>query len=175
MPKGQDSSTQQGRESLKSDKSDGTQPGESVSNKQFRKELHHTQSADYNELEMHNGNIFNIVNNNNAHKKSKSKSTDDMRIENEHNGGISLDSSTLKRMLKPMSSIDSPVTSPEMTRKRHSHYHYYPSSNNNQRYYIPGADNENYARPYRPSYNNKYPGCRSAQEIGRPCMGNSFL
>lgn len=170
MQKGQDSSTQQGRESLKSE---GTQAGESLSNKHFRKELFHTKSADYTELEMQNGNIFNIVNNNNSHKKSKSKSTDDMRIENAQNGGISLDPSTLKRMLKPMSSVDSPVTSPEMTRKRHSHhYHYHPPSNNNQRYHMPEADNENYAHPYRPPYNNKYPGCRSAHDMGRPYMGN---
>lgn len=173
MQKGQDSSTQQlGRENLKSE---GTQAGESLSNKHFRKELHHTKSADYTELEMQNGNIFNIVNNNNSHKKSKSKSTDDMRIENAQNGGINLDPSTLKRMLKPMSSIDSPVTSPEMTRKRHSHhYHYHPPSNNNQRYHMPEADNENYAHPYRPPYNNKYPGCRNAHDMGRPYMGNCF-
>ncbi|XP_025074784.1 protein still life, isoform SIF type 1 isoform X1 [Pogonomyrmex barbatus] len=119
---------------------------------------------------MQNGNLFNIVNNNHGHK-SKSKSTDDMRIENAQNG-ISLDSNTLKRMLKPMPSIDSPVTSPEMTRKRHSHhsYHYHPS-NNNQKYMMQEVDNENYAHPYRAPYNNKFQGSRSAHDMSRQYSG----
>ncbi|XP_065201783.1 protein still life, isoform SIF type 1 isoform X2 [Planococcus citri] len=37
--------------------------------------------------------------------------------------GMNVDSNTLKRMLKPMPSLESPVTSPEMSRRR---YHYYP-------------------------------------------------
>ncbi|XP_025074786.1 protein still life, isoform SIF type 1 isoform X3 [Pogonomyrmex barbatus] len=120
---------------------------------------------------MQNGNLFNIVNNNHGHK-SKSKSTDDMRIENAQNG-ISLDSNTLKRMLKPMPSIDSPVTSPEMTRKRHSHhsYHYHPS-NNNQKYMMQEVDNENYAHPYRAPYNNKFQGSRSAHDMSRQYSGD---
>ncbi|XP_066583859.1 protein still life, isoform SIF type 1 [Prorops nasuta] len=159
-----DSCQQNGTELLKSE---GTQAGGTLQNKILRKEqLHHTRSADYTELEMQNGNIFNIVNNNHS-RKSKSKSTDDMRIENAQNGGINLDSNTLKRMLKPMSSIDSPVTSPEMTRKRHGHhsYHYHPS-NNNQKYVIPDTENENYAHPYRTPYNNKFQGSRSVHDIG---------
>lgn len=36
---------------------------------------------------------------------------------------MSVDSNTLKRMLKPMPSLESPVTSPEMSRRR---YQYYP-------------------------------------------------
>ncbi|XP_076397977.1 guanine nucleotide exchange factor still life isoform X9 [Megachile rotundata] len=168
----QDTSTQQnGGETLKSE---GTQAGGTLQNKSLRKEqLHHTKSADYTDLEMQNGNIFNIVNNNHGGKKSKSKSTDDMRIENAQNGGISLDSNTLKRMLKPMSSIDSPVTSPEMTRKRHSHhsYHYHPS-NNNQKYVMQETDNENYAHPYRaPPYTNKFQASRSVHDIGRQYAG----
>ncbi|XP_032674979.1 protein still life, isoform SIF type 1 isoform X12 [Odontomachus brunneus] len=167
----QDTSTQQnGTEMLKSE---GTQAGGTLQSKSLRKEqLHHTKSADYTELEMQNGNIFNIVNNNHGGHKSKSKSTDDMRIENAHNGGISLDSNTLKRMLKPMPSIDSPVTSPEMTRKRHSHhsYHYHPS-NNNQKYVMQEVDNENYAHPYRAPYNNKFQGSRSAHDMSRQYAG----
>lgn len=153
-------------------KSEGTQAGGTLQSKSLRKEqLHHTKSADYTELEMQNGNIFNIVNNNHGHR-SKSKSTDDMRIENAQNGGISLDSNTLKRMLKPMPSIDSPVTSPEMTRKRHSHhsYHYHPS-NNNQKYVMQEVDNENYAHPYRAPYNNKFQGSRSAHDMSRQYSG----
>ncbi|XP_072764559.1 protein still life, isoform SIF type 1 isoform X2 [Anoplolepis gracilipes] len=166
----QDTSTQQnGTEMLKSE---GTQAGGTLQSKLLRKEqLHHTKSADYTELEMQNGNLFNIVNNNHGHR-SKSKSTDDMRIENAQNGGISLDSNTLKRMLKPMPSIDSPVTSPEMTRKRHSHhsYHYHPS-NNNQKYMMQEVDNENYAHPYRAPYNNKFQGSRSVHDMSRQYTG----
>ncbi|XP_012537847.1 protein still life, isoform SIF type 1 isoform X4 [Monomorium pharaonis] len=165
----QDTSTQQnGIEMLKSE---GTQAGGTLQSKSLRKELHHTKSADYTELEMQNGNLFNIVNNNHGHR-SKSKSTDDMRIENAQNG-ISLDSNTLKRMLKPMPSIDSPVTSPEMTRKRHSHhsYHYHPS-NNNQKYMMHEVDNENYAHPYRAPYNNKFQGSRSVHDMSRQYSGD---
>lgn len=154
-------------------KSEGTQAGGTLQNKSLRKEqLHHTKSADYTDLEMQNGNIFNIVNNNHSGKKSKSKSTDDMRIENAQNGGISLDSNTLKRMLKPMPSIDSPVTSPEMTRKRHSHhnYHYHPS-NNNQKYIMQETENENCAHLYRPTYNNKFQTTRSVHDMGRQYAG----
>lgn len=161
-------------------KSEGTQAGGTLQNKSLRKEqLHHTKSADYTDLEMQNGNIFNIVNNNHSGKKSKSKSTDDMRIENAQNGGISLDSNTLKRMLKPMSSIDSPVTSPEMTRKRHSHhnYHYHPS-NNNQKYVMQETENENCAHLYRAPYNNKFQASRSVHDMGRQYTGtydNNFI
>ncbi|XP_015436114.1 PREDICTED: protein still life, isoform SIF type 1-like [Dufourea novaeangliae] len=163
----QDTSTEQnGTEMLKSE---GTQAGGTLQNRSSRKEqLHHTKSADYTDLEIQNGNIFNTVNNNHGGKKPKSKSTDDMRIENAQNGGISLDSNTLKRMLKPISSIDSPVTSPEMTRKRHSHhsYHYHPS-NNNQKYVMQETENENYAHPYRAPYSNKFQASRSVHDMGR--------
>ncbi|XP_033364563.1 protein still life, isoform SIF type 1 isoform X3 [Bombus vosnesenskii] len=168
----QDSSTQQNSTEML--KSEGTQAGGTLQNKSLRKEqLHHTKSADYTDLEIQNGNIFNIVNNNHSGKKSKSKSTDDMRIENAQNGGISLDSNTLKRMLKPMSSIDSPVTSPEMTRKRHSHhnYHYHPS-NNNQKYVMQETENENCAHLYRVPYNNKFQASRSVHDMGRQYTGD---
>ena len=47
---------------------------------------------------------------------------------------MNVDSNTLKRMLKPMPSFESPVTSPEMSRRR---YHYYPLNPNvgNMGYY----------------------------------------
>ncbi|XP_050474774.1 protein still life, isoform SIF type 1 isoform X5 [Bombus huntii] len=168
----QDSSTQQNSTEML--KSEGTQAGGTLQNKSLRKEqLHHTKSADYTDLEIQNGNIFNIVNNNHSGKKSKSKSTDDMRIENAQNGGISLDSNTLKRMLKPMSSIDSPVTSPEMTRKRHSHYNYhYHPSNNNQKYVMQETENENCAHLYRAPYNNKFQASRSVHDMGRQYTGS---
>ncbi|XP_078039922.1 guanine nucleotide exchange factor still life isoform X3 [Augochlora pura] len=167
----QDTGTQQnGPEMLKSE---GTQAGGTLQNKSLRKEqLHHTKSADYTDLEIQNGNIFNIVNNNHSSKKPKSKSTDDMRIENAQNGGISLDSNTLKRMLKPISSIDSPATSPEMTRKRHSHHSYYHPSNNNQKYVMQESENENYAHPYRAPYSNKFQASRSVHDMGHQYIGS---
>jgi len=61
----------------------------------------------------------NMINNNNMvnNKRNKfSKSTEDVR--DGHQRELSLDSGTLKRMLKPMTSNESPVTSPEMTRRR---------------------------------------------------------
>ncbi|XP_050342457.1 protein still life, isoform SIF type 1 isoform X3 [Nymphalis io] len=56
---------------------------------------------------MHNHNVIN--NNTSGSRRTKSKSTEDMNM----------DSSTLKRMLKPMPSTESPVTSPEMGRRRY--------------------------------------------------------
>ncbi|XP_043277987.1 protein still life, isoform SIF type 1 isoform X3 [Venturia canescens] len=172
--KHQDSGTQQNgsggeRETLKSE---GTQAGGTLQNKSMRKEqLHHTKSADYTELEMQNGNIFNIVNNNHNGRKSKSKSTDDMRIENAQNGCISLDPITLKKMLKPIPSIDSSVTSPEMTMKRHHTINYYHPNNNNQKYMPSEAENENYVDHHRRPYNNKCQVSRSVHELGRPYTG----
>lgn len=126
---------------------------------------------------MQNGNFYNTMNNNNHGRKLKSKSTDDMRIENAQNGGINLDPNTLKRMLKPISSIDSPATSPEMTRKRHIHshsYHYHPN-NNNQKYMQLEAENENYVHAYRSPYNNKYQGSRNAHDMGRQYSGSQGI
>lgn len=51
----------------------------------------------------------NVINNN---TRRKTKSTEDMNV----------DTSTLKRMLKPMPSTESPVTSPEMGRRRYNYY-----------------------------------------------------
>lgn len=45
--------------------------------------------------------------------------------------GMSLDSNTLKRMLKPMPSAESPVTSPEMGRRRYNYYNHHHHHNNN--------------------------------------------
>ncbi len=40
---------------------------------------------------------------------------------------MKVDANTLKRMLKPMPSLESPVTSPEMSKRR---YHYHPLNSN---------------------------------------------
>jgi T-lymphoma invasion and metastasis-inducing protein 1 len=73
----------------------------------------------------------------NGSKRNKSKSTEDMNIGKENilsivakkkiNIHIVADTGTLKRMYKPMQSTESPVTSPEMGRRR---YNYYNSATN---------------------------------------------
>lgn len=83
-------------------KSEGTQAGGTL------QQSHTTKSTTSTGTEMHH----NIINNNT--RRSKSKSTEDMNIFSE--------SSTLKRMMKPMPSTESPVTSPEMTRRRYNYY-----------------------------------------------------
>ncbi|CAB0043988.1 unnamed protein product, partial [Trichogramma brassicae] len=230
---------------------------------QHRKEqLQHTRSADYTEMELRNGNLFASLDNNNVPpgtRRNKSKSTDDMRIENAHLqarppsglvppqgggplgpmgqaqqqqhpllagaagpggvGGIGpglgvggvgvgvgplppgagmlgaaghmlppgmvvpppppphvVDHHTLKRMFKPMSSIESPVTSPEMTRKRHPHHinfhQCYPSNNNQQhRYVMSDAENDNYA-VYRQPYHNRLQTLRRVHEMNRHYSGD---
>ncbi|KAH8296267.1 hypothetical protein KR054_003855 [Drosophila jambulina] len=57
----------------------------------------------------HDMHQHNVINNN---TRRKTKSTEDMNV----------DTSTLKRMLKPMPSTESPVTSPEMGRRRYNYY-----------------------------------------------------
>lgn len=83
-------------------KSEGTQAGGTL------QQSHTTKSTTSTGTEMHH----NIINNN--ARRSKSKSTEDMNIFS--------DQSTLKRMMKPMPSTESPVTSPEMTRRRYNYY-----------------------------------------------------
>ncbi|XP_049865888.1 protein still life, isoform SIF type 1 isoform X7 [Pectinophora gossypiella] len=62
------------------------------------------------ESDRHSMHHHNVINNNTSgSRRTKSKSTEDMNM----------DSSTLKRMLKPMPSTESPVTSPEMGRRRY--------------------------------------------------------
>ncbi|XP_058790073.1 protein still life, isoform SIF type 1 isoform X2 [Phymastichus coffea] len=179
-PKQESSMHQNGPGDLKSE---GTQAGGSLASRYHHRKdgLHHTKSADYTELDMQH-HMFNIMNNNHGQRRSKSKSTDDMRIENQahrqvnvHQQQMGLDQHTLKRMLKPVSSIDSPVTSPEMTRKRHNGhhgYHYHPN-NNNQRYVMSEAENDNYvhAVAYRQPYNNKFQSSRSVHEMDRQYSG----
>lgn len=55
--------------------------------------------------------------------------------------GMSLDSNTLKKMLKPMPSAESPVTSPEMGRKRYNYYNaHHHRHNNNGRFSEPDSN-----------------------------------
>ncbi|XP_013177571.1 PREDICTED: protein still life, isoform SIF type 1 [Papilio xuthus] len=107
-------------------KSEGVQAGgtlttsksSSTSTRSNKEHLQHMpKSVDYGdgnessrESEKHAMHHHNVINNNTSgSRRTKSKSTEDMNM----------DSSTLKRMLKPMPSTESPVTSPEMGRRRY--------------------------------------------------------
>ncbi|KAH1004956.1 hypothetical protein HUJ05_005717 [Dendroctonus ponderosae] len=130
--------------------------------------LSSAKSVDYSDMEMNRNREFrgghghNSVSNNIQSRKNKSKSSEDMNREN----GISLDSNTLKRMLKPMPSQESPVTSPEMSRKRY-HYHNHPGRHvNNSRHSDPEARGS--------SINSRFSGSRSSHEIGRGYPGRGL-
>ncbi|EDX09341.1 GD13896 [Drosophila simulans] len=76
--------------------------GTGTRNKDFGDDM--TRDAHSHDMHQHN-----VINNN---TRRKTKSTEDMNV----------DTSTLKRMLKPMPSTESPVTSPEMGRRRYNYY-----------------------------------------------------
>lgn len=114
------------------------------------------------EAELRSAHHHNVINNNLTNRRNKSKSTEDMNREN----GMSLDSNTLKRMLKPMPSQESPVTSPEMGRKRYNyyngHYHRYPNNFNGGRHSEP----ENHVHPRSAiSQNSRFAGSRLVSKI----------
>lgn len=79
-----------------------------------------------------------------------------------------LDPSSLKRMLKPMPSAESPVTSPEMGRRR---YNYYNANTMNAPHLHQHAhaahviNNNTLSR--QPSQSSRFSGSRSSHEIGR--------
>ncbi|XP_017786934.1 PREDICTED: protein still life, isoform SIF type 1-like, partial [Nicrophorus vespilloides] len=177
--------TQSQTQSTESSKSEGTQAGgtlqkdtksSSTSTRQPLRDTHHvltnTKSVDYSEIDMvrdaelraaHHHNILN----NNISKRNKSKSTEDMNREN----GMSLDSNTLKRMLKPMPSVESPVTSPEMGRRRYNYY-----NNHHNRYNGRHSESES-GHPHPRSamaHNSRFSGSRSSHEIGRGYPGRGL-
>lgn len=79
------------------------------------------------------------------------------------------DSSTLKRMLKPMPSTESPVTSPEMSRRKYSHYS--NTGTNTMHSHQHGMhnfmNNNNVITSRPPSQASRFSGSRSSHEIGR--------
>lgn len=88
--------------------------------------------------------------------------------------GMSLDSNTLKRMLKPMPSVESPVTSPEMTRRRynyynHHHHHHHPGMPMGGG---PGMVNNN-GRHSEPE--NNYPHHKSAMAQNSRFSGSRYV
>lgn len=91
-------------------KSEGTQAGGTLQNQKTAVKTSistgtGTRTKDYNENIMHEHQIT-------SSKRSKSKSTEDMNV----------DAGTLKKMLKPLHANESPVTSPEMGRRRYNYY-----------------------------------------------------
>ncbi|XP_066904402.1 protein still life, isoform SIF type 1 isoform X3 [Halyomorpha halys] len=107
-----------------------------------------------------NNNINNINNNNNNNNNRRTANR-------KETGGreMSLDSNTLKRMLKPMSSLESPVTSPEMTRRRYNYYNHYQGTghpNNNRGGRDVMSETESGGR-----HRSRFSGSRSSHEIGR--------
>ncbi|XP_054261705.1 protein still life, isoform SIF type 1 isoform X2 [Macrosteles quadrilineatus] len=86
-----------------------------------------------------NNNINNITSNNRrtTNNNNNKLGKDDIRS----GGGMSVDSNTLKRMLKPMPSLESPVTSPEMTRRRYNYYNHHGNIHYN--HHSHGAANNN--------------------------------
>lgn len=146
--------TQSQTQTTESTKTEGTQAGGTLqmntktsstsTRPPLRENAHHvltnTKSVDYSdmdmrEMDMRNAHHHNLLNNNISSRRNKSKSTEDMNREN----SMSLDSNTLKRMLKPMPSAESPVTSPEMGRRRYNYYnnHHHRHPNNNGRHSEP--------------------------------------
>jgi hypothetical protein len=147
--------TQSQTQTTESTKTEGTQAGGTLqmntktsstsTRPPLRDNAHHvltnTKSVDYSEIDMvrevdlRNAHHHNLLNNNITNRRNKSKSTEDMNREN----SMSLDSNTLKRMLKPMPSAESPVTSPEMGRRRYNYYnnHHHRHPNNNGRHSEP--------------------------------------
>ncbi|VEN58877.1 unnamed protein product [Callosobruchus maculatus] len=178
-------------------KSEGTQAGgtlassntksSSTSTRQaLRDNMHHvltnTKSIDYSEIDMIReaemraaSHAQNMMNNNLGGRRSKSKSTEDM---NRGENGMSLDSNTLKRMLKPMPSAESPVTSPEMGRRRYNyyntHYHQRHAGNNNGRHSEPESGGHPHPRSAM-AQNSRFSGSRSSHEIGRGYPGGRNL
>ncbi|XP_057653123.1 protein still life, isoform SIF type 1 isoform X3 [Diorhabda carinulata] len=177
-----------------SSKSEGTQAGGSLgpntkssstsTRPPLRDNFHHvltnTKSVDYSDIDMirdaelraaHHHNVVN----NNISRKNKSKSTEDMNRES----GLSLDSNTLKRMLKPMPSTESPVTSPEMGRKRYNYYnnHHHTRYPNNNGRYSESETNHLHQRSAM-AQNSRLPGSRSSfrssHEIGRGYPGRGL-
>ncbi|KAB0802285.1 hypothetical protein PPYR_04471 [Photinus pyralis] len=146
----------------------------------FRDNLHHvltnTRSVDYpdmdmvREAELRSAHHHNILNNNISSRRSKSKSTEDMNTQN----NMSLDSNTLKRMLKPMPSAESPVTSPELGRKRYNYYnaHHHRHPNNNSRYSEP--ETARLLPRSAMAQNSRFSGSRSSHEIGRGYPGRGL-
>ncbi|XP_055686202.1 protein still life, isoform SIF type 1-like isoform X4 [Lutzomyia longipalpis] len=154
----QDSGTQMSKAPEETSKSEGTQAGGTLQQTSTPKTISTgtgTRTKDFEDAgrdahEMHH----NVLNNNT--RRSKSKSTEDMNV----------DSSTLKRMLKPMTSTESPVTSPEMGRKRYNYYNSATTMPHMHQHGIHAAHIMNNNTLGR-SQGQRFSNSRSSHEIGR--------
>lgn len=77
------------------------------------------------------------------------------------------DSSTLKRMLKPMPSTESPVTSPEMSRRKYNYYNAGTNTMHTHQHGMHNIMNNNVMTSRPPSQTSRFSGSRSSHEIGR--------
>ncbi|XP_063922445.1 protein still life, isoform SIF type 1 isoform X3 [Zophobas morio] len=185
--------TQSQTQTTESTKTEGTQAGGTLqmntktsstsTRPPLRENAHHvltnTKSVDYSdmdmrEMDMRNAHHHNLLNNNISSRRNKSKSTEDMNREN----SMSLDSNTLKRMLKPMPSAESPVTSPEMGRRRYNYYnnHHHRHPNNNGRHSEPesGHPHPRSAMAQNSRFSGSSFNYRSSHEIGRGYPGRGL-
>ncbi|XP_050090901.1 protein still life, isoform SIF type 1 isoform X4 [Anopheles aquasalis] len=148
-------------------KSEGTQAGGTLQQQQPERSTKTTSTGtgtrtkDFSEEmprdqhEMHH----NIINNN-AARRNKSKSTEDMNV----------DTSTMKRMLKPMPSAESPVTSPEMGRRRYNYYNSATNTPHSHQHTIHNAhmlNNNGTISRNASQQSSRFSGSRSSHEIGR--------
>lgn len=81
---------------------------------------------------------------------------------------LTSDPSSLKRMLKPMPSAESPVTSPEMGRRRYNYYNANTMGAPHMHQHSHGQhvmNNNTLSR--QPSQSSRFSGSRSSHEIGR--------
>ncbi|XP_076255312.1 guanine nucleotide exchange factor still life isoform X3 [Rhynchophorus ferrugineus] len=185
------SQTETQSQTIESQKSESTQAGGAMppttkssstsTRPPLRENLHHvltnTKSIDYSEIDMIRDAEFrathqsNNLSNTLQNKRNKSKSTEDMNREN----GISLDSNTLKRMLKPMPSQESPVTSPELGRRRYHYYntHHQPRQTNSNGRHSETESSHPHSRSSM-AQGLKFSGSRSSHEIGRGYPGRGL-
>ncbi|XP_055382642.1 protein still life, isoform SIF type 1 isoform X1 [Condylostylus longicornis] len=144
-----------------------------------------TRTKDYNDEmtrdihDMHH----NIINNN---TRRKTKSTENMAIDG---SGINIMTSggTMKRVLKAMPSAESPVTSPEMGRRRYNYYNANSNTGNNinniqgtpylHAHGVHHIMNNNNTLGRSSNQTSRFSGSRSSHEIGRgyPQQRNLYL
>ncbi|XP_055912609.1 protein still life, isoform SIF type 1 isoform X2 [Eupeodes corollae] len=137
---------------LSSTKSTGT----GTRNKDYNKDYNDEMARESHDMH------HNIINNN---TRRKTKSTEDMNM--------ATDTSTLKRMLKPMPSTESPVTSPEMGRRRYNYYNAANMANTlgpqhaMHQHGMHHIMNNNNSMGRPSSQASRFSGSRSSHEIGR--------
>ena len=138
-----------------------THKDEKTPSRRRRDTLQSAKSVDYSDM--------NTVRETDKMQRTKSKSTDNVMTEtskshannnsnsnnNNNNNIMSLDSNALKKMLKPMSSVESPITSPEPTRRRQHQNHNHSSTTYDG--YISEPD----------SRHSRFQSSKSAYEIGQ--------